>query len=466
MADDPSCSIIRHKKGKPLKSGEKTIVLNVFNKFCEKYPLLGIKEVESLTAEFTGVSVSSIHRVRNEKKKDGAVKTPIKTRKRKKPVLEKFDDFNKTAVRLKVHNFFFFKNELPTLNKILSAVNDDPDLPNISRSSLHKLLLSIGFKFEGKSRKSFIVDREDITIWRRKYLKDVKELRKKNKKIFYLDETWVNEGHTTSKAWCDNFVKTPKQAFLSGLSTGIKSAVNKGKRLIVVHIGSEDGFVDGGLLVFKSKKYDDYHNEMNGDVFKNWFQKILTLLPPDSVIVMDNAPYHSVKLEKIPNNSWRKSDIILWLEQKNISFNSICLKVELLEEVKKHKHKFNKFVIDDMAEKEGHTILRLPPYHCNLNPIELVWGQVKGYVARNNKTYKLKDVKILLEKGVAEVTADKWRNCVKHVLQEENKMWEIDNFVDIAVDKLIINVGNDSSESDDSDEVLSGVNYLSSSDSG
>lgn len=52
--------------------------------------------------------------------------------------------------------------------------------------------------------------------------------------------------------------------------------------------------------------------------------------------------------------------------------------------IKKHKHKFNKFVIDDIAEK-GHTILWLPPYHCNLNPIELVWGQVKEYVARNNK---------------------------------------------------------------------------------
>lgn len=110
MADDPSCSIIRHKKGKPLRSGEKTFVLNVFNKFCEKYPLLRIKEVESLTAEFMGVSVSGIHRVRNEKKKDGSVKKPIKTKKHKKPVLEKFDDFNKTAVRLKVHNLFFFKN--------------------------------------------------------------------------------------------------------------------------------------------------------------------------------------------------------------------------------------------------------------------------------------------------------------------------------------------------------------------
>jgi transposase len=49
-----------------------------------------------------------------------------------------------------------------------------------------------------------------------------------------------------------------------------------------------------------------------------------------------------------------------------------------------------------MAKKEGHTVIRLPPYHCELNPIELVWSQVKGYVARNNTTFKMEDVRRLV----------------------------------------------------------------------
>jgi hypothetical protein len=39
------------------------------------------------------------------------------------------------------------------------------------------------------------------------------------------------------------------------------------------------------------------------------------------------------------------------------------------------------------SEKEGHVTVG--PYHCNLNPIELVRSQ---YVARYNKTYQLWDI--------------------------------------------------------------------------
>jgi hypothetical protein len=40
-------------------------------------------------------------------------------------------------------------------------------------------------------------------------------------------------------------------------------------------------------------------------------------------------------------------------------------------------------------------VLRTPVRHCELNPIELIWAQVKGFVAKNNTTFRLKDVKEL-----------------------------------------------------------------------
>ena len=58
------------------------------------------------------------------------------------------------------------------------------------------------------------------------------------------------------------------------------------------------GFVDGGLLVFKGTKTTDCHEEMNAKVFEEWFQKVLQLLPDNAVIVMDNASYHSRKVEQ------------------------------------------------------------------------------------------------------------------------------------------------------------------------
>lgn len=44
--------------------------------------------------------------------------------------------------------------------------------------------------------------------------------------------------------------------------------------------------------MFGAKKSSgDYHEEMNGYHYEKWFiKKLLPLLPPGSVIVMDNAP--------------------------------------------------------------------------------------------------------------------------------------------------------------------------------
>jgi hypothetical protein len=43
----------------------------------------------------------------------------------------------------------------------------------------------------------------------------------------------------TTKAWTDPAVKSKKQAFLLGLCTSIKEPIGKGRRLVVVHFGSE-----------------------------------------------------------------------------------------------------------------------------------------------------------------------------------------------------------------------------------
>ena len=48
---------------------------------------------------------------------------------------------------------------------------------------------------------------------------------------------------------------------------------------------------------------------------------------------------------------------------------------------------------DKIANLHGHEVLRTLVRHCELNPIELIWAQVKGFVAKNNTTFRLKDVK-------------------------------------------------------------------------
>ena len=36
-------------------------------------------------------------------------------------------------------------------------------------------------------------------------------------------------------------------------------------------------------------------------------------------------------------------------------------------------------VIDNIAKTYGHKMLRLPPYHCDLNAIKLIWADEKNF---------------------------------------------------------------------------------------
>ena len=60
-----------------------------------------------------------------------------------------------------------------------------------------------------------------------------------------------------------------------GLNQKIPSG--KGKRLIVLHAGTQSESLIGGCdFVFLAKSKDgDYHQEMNGVVFLEWFENLL-----------------------------------------------------------------------------------------------------------------------------------------------------------------------------------------------
>ncbi|KAF2881628.1 hypothetical protein ILUMI_24540 [Ignelater luminosus] len=140
---------------------------------------------------------------------------------------------------------------------------------------------------------------------------------------------------------------------------------------------------------------------------------------------------------------WKKLDIQDWLRSKQIKFDDCLLKVELLAIVNEHKK-----IIDEMAKSQNKIVLRLPPYHCDLNPIELIWADMKNYVAEKNTTFKFQDMKTIFFKAVGTITAQKWKNCIQHVKNNiEQKLWDLDNVIEIHVKPLIINVGEDSSTS-------------------
>lgn len=105
--------------------------------------------------------------------------------------------------------------------------------------------------------------------------------------------------------------------------------------------------------------------------------------------------------------------------------------------------------IDELAAAKQILVLRLPPYHCELNPIELIWAQLKGFVGRNNKTFKLDDVEKMVKDGVNRIGAESWKKCVEHVIKREDEMMRLDGIIDDATDgptpEFVIHVSENSS---------------------
>ncbi|KAJ8909318.1 hypothetical protein NQ315_011666 [Exocentrus adspersus] len=209
----------------------------------------------------------------------------------------------------------------------------------MGKDTLAKTLKIMNFTYGKVDRKSILIDRYEIVVWRMEFLRKIRMFRNERKKIYYTDETWVNEGHTVKKVWQDGNVKNTRQATIEGWTIGLKMPSGKSRRLIITHIGSGTGFLANGELIFQSKKTEDYHEEMNGEVYEKWFDRVVQDLEPGSDVVMDNASYHSRKCERLYNHGGKQ-------EFKNgyvagIPYEETYLKTELLKIAKIHAHKFN-----------------------------------------------------------------------------------------------------------------------------
>ncbi|CAG9138604.1 unnamed protein product [Plutella xylostella] len=261
------------------------------------------------------------------------------------------------------------------------------------------------------------------------------------KSIIFLDETYVNQNHATQKCWQSNTER------------GAMKNIGKGPRIIIVHAGSRNGFVHNALLMFKShSKTGDYHGDMNATNFRKWIDEKLTPnIPPNSVIVMDNAAYHSTQIEKKPTMSSLKSDLQQWLERRGVQHDSSMRKCDLMKVIDEQNTE-KKYKIDEILKENGHIVLRLPPYHPDLNPIELVWGYVKGELARtsidSNLDKKIKDLELLF----SNYSTEKWRNCDDHVIKNEDEYYKSDRVFDDVLDRFIIEVNENDDEDEDDDD--------------
>lgn len=292
---------------------------------------------------------------------------------------------------------------------------------DIPLSTFVRALNRLGFTYGIGQRRSALKEQDYVVLARRRYLRKKIANRKDDGNLkrpeVYLDETYINKNHSGQFTW-----------YLEEDGPWVNKPSGKGPRVIVVHAITVDGWVENAQLVFDAnKRTGDYHGQMNWENFSKWFEtQLIPNIPENSIIILDNARYHNVFAESaFPLPTTRKEALCGWLEKNNIPWTPDMLKPELFELCKRFAP-IPEYKLDKLAEAAGHSILRTPQYHPELQPIETCWAVVKNYMA-DHCDFTMKNFREQLPFAFAKVTSKTCKKLITKVVKQEDKYWTEDS---------------------------------------
>lgn len=294
----------------------------------------------------------------------------------------------------------------------------------VPKMTLWRALKRWGFTYGVGRRRNSLKEQDYVIRARREYLRTKRANRNADGTLkrpeVYLDETYVNKNHSSSFTW---------YADEDGAWVNKPSGV--GPRLIVVNAITADGWIDGAQLVFEAKKRTgDYHGQMNWENFSKWFKtQLLDNIPENSLIILDNAKYHNVLVDDyFPRKNSKKEKLRSWLTHNGHFWREDMLKAELLELCMRLAPK-PEYRLDRLAESYGMTILRTPPYHPELQPIETCWAIVKNHIA-DHCDFTMAGLRKRLPEAFNKVTSETCQGLIGKVVKQENNYWLEDEQLD------------------------------------
>lgn len=409
-------------RGKPLTPETKKIVVSV-KQYFDRNKLIPREPSVKRTANALGIGQATVKRIMADYNRDpNLLDEPTKRRGHPSYAInasyqESVRSFIREANK---------KGEHITLADIRTFLENQNIDVSFHKTTLAKTLNRWGFEFGKGTRSRHLKEKDHVVSARRRYLRDMRNNRVSKSDIdtyrpeVYLDESYVNQNHSNDFIW-----------YYGEDGPWIQKPTGKGERIIIINAITSSGWVKGAKLVFKStRKTGDYHGQMNGDLFKKWFtEMLLPNIPEHSLIIMDNAPYHNILSERSPPTPQSsKKKIKEWLEKNKAYCRDDCLKSELVEILTKMAPE-PIYAVDKIAASIGHKVLRTPPYHPELQPIETCWGVVKNYMARNCD-FTMKNLIKQLDSGFKEVTAETCAKIITKVRKKENEFWAADITLD------------------------------------
>ena len=409
-------------KGKHLLPEGKRLLISVKQYFDSNRSEFGSSEsAAQMTADALGLGLATVNRVLGQYHKDPDIINELPQIRGHRAY--SIDTTNQEAVRAYIRKANIDGSHI-TLESIQSLLKEKSPDYSCHLSTLARTLDRWGFEFGRGIRTQHLKEKDYIVVARQRYLRNIRCNRGKNDKPIrpevYLDESYVNKNHSNDFVW-----------YTSEDGPWIQKPTGKGERLIILNAITQEGWVPGAKVVFKStRKTGDYHGQMDWDLFKKWFtEALIPNIPNKSIIVMDNASYHNIlSKQSAPTPTCSKEKICAWFEENKISYKEDFLKVELVDILRKNTPEPT-YEIDLIAKLYGHNVMRTPPYHPELQPIEKCWAVVKNEVARNCD-FTMDNLWIQLDNAFEKVTAETCQKIIKRIRLVENKFWEEDAELD------------------------------------
>lgn len=312
-----------------------------------------------------------------------------------------------------------------SIERVLRFLKSEHDV-EIPKTTLWRALNRWGFTHGEGRRRDSLKEQDRVITARRDYLRAKLSNRAPDGTLkrpeVYLDETYVNKNHSCRFTW-----------YLDEDGPLVNKPSGVGPRLILVHAITKDGWIEGAELVFEAKKRTgDYHGQMNWDNFSKWFEfQLLPNIPPESIIICDNARYHNVLADDFfPRRSSKKEELRRWLSRNGYPWRDDMLKTELFELCQRFAPA-PEFRLDIIAANRGMTVLRTPPYHPELQPIETCWAVVKNYMA-DNCDFTMAGLHKRLPEAFSKVTPQTAKDIMAKVIEQEDRYW----FEDEKLDEL------------------------------
>jgi hypothetical protein len=222
---------------------------------------------------------------------------------------------------------------------------------------------------------------------------------------------------------------------------------------------------------------EDYHKNMNGQIFMQWINN--RLIPTFQrrfprmklILILDNAAYHHPRGDDWVNpNKMTKLELATWISDradhitiirdgvskyfgKTSLFQNKSNYAPTVEEMRSwvkqyllHHPHLNRTLLQQRFDELGWQLIYTPPYQCESQPIEMLWAYVKNYVGRvMGDDHSIETVTQLARQGFygdlenthSPVDADLCQRLINHVHKWCNAFITADDELEGSMDNLV-----------------------------